>query len=81
MSIALKEVTIQVPANVIASGMDAEKLQEGMILLLFQQNKLSEQQACQILKLPRREFEALLPTYGFALMDSDALTLEQELYA
>jgi len=81
MSIALREVSIQVPTEVLAAGMDAEKLQEGMIVLLFQQNKLSEHQACQILGISRRDFEGLLPEYGFALMDGDEQTLEQELHA
>ena len=35
MSIVLREVSIQVPTEVLAAGMDAEKLQEGMIVLLF----------------------------------------------
>lgn len=62
-------------------GVDQRYLTEALVATLYHTGKLSEKQACHILGLTRRDFEALLPRYGFSILVDSQENLDIELCA
>lgn len=48
--------------------LDEQYLRRGLVAMLYAKGFISELQACKALDMGRREFEAMLPQYGFAAM-------------
>ncbi|MBF0554473.1 MAG: UPF0175 family protein [Nitrospirae bacterium] len=60
------------PAAVVKE-VDTVYLKEAVAALLYHAGKISEKQACIIIGKTRREFEDLLPKFGFSVLsDSEA---------
>lgn len=75
------ELSIQLPDIQPLTGINAAYLREMLMANLYHLGKLSEKEARNILKLTRREFEDLLPNYGFSILDDSAESIAIELNA
>lgn len=75
------ELSIQLPDIQPLSGISAAYLKEMLMANLYHLGKLSEKEARSILKLSRREFEDMLPNYGFSILDDSPENIAIELNA
>lgn len=67
----MKELSVKLP-NETASNIDERYLEEALIATLYHNQKLSEKEARKALGMTRRDFEEMLPRYGFSvLVDSE----------
>lgn len=65
-------VAIELPDVPEVSRLGPRYLQEALVAILYNSGKLSEKEACTILGQNRRQFEDLLPKFGFSILsDSD----------
>jgi hypothetical protein len=65
----------------VAPGLDPVFLREALVATLYHIGKLSEQQACQMLGITRRQFEEMLPRFGFSVLVDSPANLDLELGA
>ena len=61
-------ITLTLPELQAMKPLDEQYLRRGMVAMLYAKGFISELQACKVLDVTRREFEALLPHYGFSAM-------------
>lgn len=65
------KVSVNIP-NDTAANIDEQYLEEALVATLYHNQKLSEKEARKILGISRRDFEEMLPRYGFSvLVDSE----------
>jgi predicted HTH domain antitoxin len=66
-------IVIDVPANVALPNLDHEQvlMRHAVAIVLYKEGKLTMPQARGLMGASRREFEAGLARYGFAMMDED----------
>ncbi|QWR77838.1 UPF0175 family protein [Candidatus Magnetomonas plexicatena] len=65
------------PAAVVKE-VDTVYLREALAALLYHTGKISEKQACIIVGKTRREFEDLLPRFGFSILSDSESNLAIE---
>lgn len=75
------ELTIEIPEAMIPADLDKGYLKEAFFSLLYHLGKVSEKEACNALGKTRREFEELLPSFGFSVLGDDRETIQVELDA
>ena len=73
------KITVELPDTPAVTELDPAYLQDALVATLYHVGKLSEKEACLILGLSRRTFEALLPRFGFAILADDPDTVATEL--
>ena len=65
------EVSVRLP-DTIAADVNERYLKEALIATLYHNSKVSGKEAREILGMTRRDFEEMLPCYGFSiLVDSE----------
>lgn len=75
------EISINLPNIESLSGVDKRYLKEMLVANLYHLGKLSEKEAREILGKSRREFEELLPKYGFSVLGDSEENIAIELNA
>jgi predicted HTH domain antitoxin len=63
----------------IAPQIDERYLRQFLVACLYNTGKLSAKEACEIISITRREFEALLPRFGLAIFPDTQKDIENEL--
>ena len=58
---------------------DAHYLQQFLVASLYNAGTISAKEACEIIDMSRREFEALLPQFGFAIFPDTTDDIANEL--
>ena len=61
-------IKLELPELATMRPLDEQYLRRGMVAMLYAKGFISGVQACKVLDISRREFEAMLPHYGFAAM-------------
>ena len=61
-------ITLTLPELQAMQPLDEQYLRRGLVAMLYAKGFMSELQACKVLEMTRREFETMLPHYGFAAM-------------
>ncbi|MCX6048950.1 MAG: UPF0175 family protein [Chloroflexi bacterium] len=74
-------VAVDFPETTSVAQLDPAYLKQALVATLYQIGKLSEHEACLTLQITRREFEALLPQFGFSILSDDQANIEIELRA
>ena len=74
-------ISVRLPDTIAYVAWDQEYLQQAFVAMLYHLGKLSEKEACGILGMTRRAFEALLPTFGFSVLSDMPEQVERELQA
>ncbi|MBT4498934.1 MAG: hypothetical protein HOC74_14490 [Gemmatimonadetes bacterium] len=75
------ELTIEIPDSMLPGDLDKGYLREAFFSMLYHLGRVSEKEACAALGKTRREFEELLPSFGFSVLRDDRETIEIELNA
>ncbi|MFQ5639482.1 MAG: UPF0175 family protein [bacterium] len=75
------EVSINLPDIKSLSGVDNLYVREMLIANLYHIGKLSEKEAREILGKTRREFEEVLPKFGFSILGDSQENIAIELNA
>ncbi len=75
------QISLEFPDTSPVSQLTAVYLKQALITALYHTGKLSSKQACVMLGLSRRQFEELLPEFGFSILRDDAATIYAELKA
>lgn len=75
------KVSIDVPDSVALAELDQEYLKEAFVAILYHLGKLSEKEACLALGKGRREFEEMLPRFGFSILSDAQENIDIELRA
>ncbi|MGH7491600.1 MAG: UPF0175 family protein [bacterium] len=75
------ELLIELPDVKPLSNLNGTFLKEMLIANLYHLGKLSEKEAREILGKTRREFEEILPKYGFSILDDSQENITIELNA
>lgn len=70
------KITLELPDIPEVNG---RYVNEALISILYSQGKLSQAEACQILNLTRRDFEEMLPNYGFSILVDNSDNIDNEL--
>jgi predicted HTH domain antitoxin len=74
------KVTIDLPDRPDLE-VDERRAKEALVATLYANDKLSGQEARQILGMTRRAFEEMLPRYGFSILVDSPENIETELGA
>ena len=72
------KLSIELPDIQPLKGVNAASLTEMLMANLYHLGKLSEKEARSVLKLTRREFEDLLPNYGFSILADSSKSIAVE---
>ncbi len=75
------KVSLEFPDTASLMQFDHDYLKKVLVATLYHLGKLSEQEACTVLGVPRRSFEELLPRFGFSVLADDEATIDAELHA
>ncbi|KJR43935.1 Uncharacterized protein MCHI_000162 [Candidatus Magnetoovum chiemensis] len=75
------KIAIELPDRYGISEVDSIFLREGLIALLYYKGKISEKDACDILGKTVREFEDILPNFGFSVLSDKKESIDIELNA
>lgn len=75
------ELTLELPNIKPLSDVNGTYLKELLITNLYHLGKLSEKEAREILGKTRREFEELLPKFGFSILGDSEENIAIELNA
>lgn len=73
-------ITIDLPET-LPEGVNDRYVMEMLAANLYHQGRISEHQACQMIGLTRRDFENLLPKFGFSVLSDDEETIDAEFNA
>jgi predicted HTH domain antitoxin len=71
------KVTIELPDRF--GGIDETYAREAFVATLYSNGKLSGREAREILGMSRREFEDMLPRYGFSILVDNEENVQAEL--
>ena len=74
-------VALELPDSGALARLDRDYLKEALVATLYNLGKLSEKEACEILGKSRRQFEDLLPKYGFSVLGDSEEDIATELNA
>lgn len=74
------KLSVELPDTASITNLDSVYLKEVLVATLYHLGKLSEKEACVVLGVSRRAFEALLPQFGFSILADDQDTMDVELY-
>ncbi len=69
-------ISINIPE---AAGVDEHFIKEALAAALYHTGKLSEKQAREMLGISRRDFEEMLPRYGYSVLVDSQKNLDIEL--
>jgi hypothetical protein len=75
------QLLVEIPDSVNIPRLDPAYLKQALVATLYHVGKLSEREACLILGMTRRDFEELLPKFGFSILGDDQFNLNLELNA
>lgn len=75
------KIAVDLPDNAALQELDQDYLKQALIATLYYVGKLSEKEACNALAVSRREFENILPRFGFSILADTPDTIERELRA
>jgi uncharacterized protein (DUF305 family) len=72
-------ITIDLPeTSTLPEDVNDRYVTEMLAANLYHQGRISEHQACQMIGLTRRDFENLLPKFGFSVLSDDEETMDSE---
>ena len=72
------KITIDLPDSENISKIDPLYLKEALAATLYHHGDISEKEACAILGKNRREFEEILPRFGFSVLSDTQENIEVE---
>ncbi|MBI4384240.1 MAG: UPF0175 family protein [Nitrospinae bacterium] len=72
------KITIDLPDTENLSKIGPSYLKEALTATLYHHGDISEKEACLILEKNRREFEELLPRFGFSVLSDNQENIEVE---
>lgn len=75
------QIAVELPDTALFLQFDREYLRKALIAMLYNLGKISEKEACLILKTNRRAFEELLPEFGFSILSDNKENIQIELNA
>lgn len=75
------EISIELPDIEPFATMDTAYLKELLAATLYHVGKISEKEACALIGKTRREFEEMLPKYGFSVLSPAEENIAVELNA
>ncbi len=75
------KIAFDSPNDAALEKFDQVYLREALIATLYYVGKISEKEACTALGVTRREFENILPRFGFAILADTAENIDRELRA
>lgn len=75
------QISIEISDSSPISQLTPAYLKNALIAALYHAGKVSSKQACAVLGMSRRQFEELLPEFGFSILRDDANTIQAELNA
>ncbi len=75
------KISIELPDSEPFSTIDQTYLQELLAASLYHVGKLSEKEACIMVGKTRREFEEILPKFGFSVLSDNIKNIDIELNA
>lgn len=73
------KVSIELPDTAKLAGVSDRYLQEALIATLYSLGRVSAKEGRSSLGMSRREFEEMLPRFGFSVMPDDVATIQDEL--
>jgi hypothetical protein len=74
-------LSIELPDIFTISELNDAYLKEALVATLYHVGKLSEKESCVALGKTRREFEELLPKFGFSILGDSQESINIELNA
>ena len=75
------KISVDLPNTAALVHLDPTYLKEALVVTLYHVGKFSEKEACFTLGISRREFEELLPRFGFSVLLDTPETIDVELRA
>ncbi len=75
------QISINLPDTKNLSEVDQGYLIEALAATLYHIGKISEQEACEITGKTRRDFEEILPKFGFSILADTQENMKIELNA
>lgn len=75
------KIAFDLPEIAALEDLDQVYLKEALVATLYYVGKLSEKEACDALGVSRREFENILPRFGFSILADTAQEIDRELRA
>ena len=75
------KVSVELPETANLEGADERYLQEALIATLYHLGRVSAKEGRSSLGMSRREFEEMLPRFGFSVLPDDPETIRDELSA
>ena len=75
------KISVDLPDTAALVHLDQTYLREILMVTLYHAGKLSEKEACLTLGISRREFEELLPQFGFSILVDTPEAIDVELHA
>lgn len=75
------KITIDLPETQNISEVGEAYLKEALASTLYHAGKISEKEACAMTGKSRREFEEILPKFGFSVLSDKPENIEMELTA
>lgn len=74
-------LSLDFPETTPVAQLNPLYLQRALVATLYQLGKLSAHEACLSLQMTRREFEELLPQFGFSILNDSPENIAIELRA
>jgi len=74
-----QQLVINLPDNVTLPEdiqQEQDLMRDAIAIVFYKQGRLSLKEARQLMGLSRREFEEILPTYGFSMLDENDMVAE-----
>ena len=75
------KISVDLPDTAALVHLDQTYLREILMVTLYHAGNLSEKEACLTLGISRREFEELLPQFGFSILVDTPEAIDVELHA
>lgn len=75
------EITLDIPDSARSRHRGGRYFKEALVAMLYQAGDLSSKEACEALRISRREFEEMLPRFRVSIMPDDNESIAAELEA
>lgn len=75
------KLSIELPNTKTFAEIDQEYMREALVSTLYHIGKISGKEACITIGKSRREFEEILPKFGFSILSDSEDSVEVELKA
>lgn len=75
------QILLELPNSPPLTRLDPLYLKQALVATLYHVGKVSGQEACVTLGMSRREFEEILPKFGFSVLSDTQASIDSELNA